>query len=396
MKIKLAFLISHPIQYYSPLFRELSKEPKIDLTVLYCSDESVRGMKDVGFGKDVKWDIDLLKGYKYKFLKNYSPLKTLFRPPFGLINFEIVTEISKYDAIIIHGRHYATHWLAYLAAVLKSIPVFIREETPLSQEKLKKKSLFKKIVLRNFFKQVSGCLAIGTENKKFYKSYGTSDEKIFWTPYAVDNKRFIESCKKLRKEKRKIKREIGIESYKTVILFSGKLIDKKRPFDLLKAYEKINVKNKALVFVGDGELREKLEEYSEKNNLEDVHFAGFKNQTELGKYYSAADIFVLPSGIGETWGLVVNEAMCFSLPIIVSDIVGCARDLVKQGQNGFVFSAGNIIELSKYLELLLRNQNLRQKMGKESFKMIQKWSYKEDVDGVLKSLDSIQNENPSN
>jgi glycosyltransferase involved in cell wall biosynthesis len=394
MKTKLAFLISHPIQYYSPLFRQLAKHPKLDLTVLYCSDESVKRMKDIGFGKDIKWDIPLLKGYKHRFLKNISPIKTIFSPPFGLFNPSIICELSKYDAVIIHGRHYVTHWLAYFAAKLKRVPVLLREETPLNQDR--NRNFLSRLILRILFKGIDGFLAIGTENKKFYESYGAKKDKIFMTPYAVENARFIENYRKLKAQKRKLKREIGIESYKPVILFSGKLIEKKRPMDLLKAYEQLKVKNKALVFVGDGELKEALCKYSEENNIKDVHFAGFQNQTELPKYYAAADLLVLPSGIGETWGLVVNEAMCFHLPVIVSDICGCSKDLVKPGQNGFVFGIGNIIELSKYLELLLRNQSLRQKMGKESFKMIQKWSYKEDVEGILAALDSIKNENPSN
>ena len=65
-KYKIAFLISHPIQYFSPLFKEMAKHKEIDLTVYYCSDESVRGMKDVGFGINLKWDIPLLEGYNYK------------------------------------------------------------------------------------------------------------------------------------------------------------------------------------------------------------------------------------------------------------------------------------------------------------------------------------------
>lgn len=98
---KIAFLLTHPIQYFSPLFREMAKHPKIDLTVYYCSDESVRGMKDVGFGKEVKWDIPLLEGYKYKFIKNYSPIPTIFKPPLGLMNLGIVKELVKKNIMLL-------------------------------------------------------------------------------------------------------------------------------------------------------------------------------------------------------------------------------------------------------------------------------------------------------
>ena len=384
-KTKLAFLLSHPVQYYSPLFRELSKQPQIDLTILYCSDESIKEMKDKGFNKNIKLDIDLLKGYKYKFLKNYSPIKSIFKPPFGLMNFDISKEILKYDAVIIHGWHYFTHWLAYKSAIKNKIPYFIRSENPLNQELLKPKwkRLIKKLILKRIFEEASGFLAIGTENKDFYKFYGVKEEKIFQTPYAVENERFIKEYNKLKNKKDEIKEELRISKNKTVILFSGKLIDKKRPFDLLKAYEKLDYKNKALIFLGDGQLKEQLEDYIKQKNLKDIYFVGFKNQTEISKYYLITDIFVLPSGIGETWGLVVNEAMCFSLPIIVSDLVGCGKDLVKHNKNGFIFKTGNINSLSKYLERLLQNKKLREEMGKKSFGIIKNWSYKEDIEGIL-------------
>lgn len=375
--MKIAFLISHPIQYYSPLFTELSK--KIDLTVLYCSDESVKTLKDHDFATTIKWDIDLLKGYKYKFLKNNSPIKSIFKPPFGLINLSIKKEIKKYDAIIIHGWHYITHQLAFQHAKKYNIPYYIHSETPLNQELLKSrwKRYIKKIILNKIFQNATGFLAIGAENKRFYESFGINNKKIILTPYAINNNHF---------KKTKIKPNNWPKE--KIILFSGKLINKKRPFDLIKAYERIKIKNKALVFLGEGKLKSKLKKYVKEKKIHSVYFAGFVNQSELPKYYSHANIFVLPSGMGETWGLVVNEAMNFNLPIIISDLPGSGKDLVKD--NGFIYKTGNIKQLQKYLELLLQDNKLIQKMGKNSKKIINKWSYKEDIDAIIKALKIIK------
>jgi len=123
--------------------------------------------------------------------------------------------------------------------------------------------------------------------------------------------------------------------------------------------------------------------------LKDIYFPGFKNQTELPRYYTMADIFVLPSGIKETWGLVVNEAMCFKLPIIVSDLVGCGADLVKEGGNGYIFPVGDTGELSKYLTDLIGNPEKRERFGDKSFEVIENYNYEKDVAGVLKALKSI-------
>jgi len=390
-KYKIAFLISHPIQYFSPLFKEMAKHKEIDLTVYYCSDESVRGMKDVGFGINLKWDIPLLEGYNYKFLKNYSPKPSIFNGFFGLMNFSIINELKKgkYDVLIVHGWNYLTNIIAIISAKLFDIKTILRGENPLNQEikKSKYKIFIKKLILKNFlFKIVDAFLYVGKENKDFYKFYGVSEKKLFFAPYAVENERFIKSYENLIKEKNKIKREIGIPEDKVIILFCGKLIEKKRPMDLLIAYEKIDFKNKALLYVGNGILRKKIEDYVKEKGIENVYFVGFKNQTELPKYYTIADIFVLPSYIGETWGLVVNEAMCFRLPIIVSDMVGCQRDLVKNGENGFVYPALNVDKLSYYLKKLLEDEKLRKTMGEKSLEIIEKYNYKKVVEYILSAI----------
>lgn len=394
---KIAFLISHPIQYFSPLFKQMSKNNKIDLTVYYCFDETIRYFKDIEFGKKIKWDIPLLEGYKYKFLRNYSPKPSIFKGFFGLINVGIVRELfkSNYDLLIIHGWNYFTHILAIFMAKLKRIKVFMRGENPYKQEikKSKLKIVLKKILLKNFiFKLIDGFLYVGEQNKKLYKFYGGSEKKLFLFPYAVDNERFAREYEKLKKQKN-LKEKLNLPCDKIIILFVGKLVDKKRPFDLLKAYEIIKNEKKALLFVGDGYLRKELEDYVKDKNINDVYFAGFKNQTELPLYYTCADIFVLPSDIGETWGLVVNEAMNFELPIIVSDMVGCAEDLVKNGENGFIYKVSDIEKLAEYLEVLIKDKDLKEKMSRKSKEIIKKYSYGESIRLFLKNVEIVVKKN---
>ena len=393
-KYKIAFLISHPIQYFSPLFKDMTGYPRIDLTVLYCSDESIRGMQDIGFARQVKWDLPLLEGYKYKFLKNYSLFPGVACAPFGLMNFGIILELlqNNYDAAIIHGWHYFTYWIVFLTCLLSRRPFFIRSELPLNQEIIrpKWKIAIKKILLGLLFRKAKGLLAIGSENRAFYKFYNAKEDKIYMTPYTVDNKRLMEEYDKFNEEKNEeLRKDIGISKEDVVVVFVGKFIAKKRPIDLLKAYEKIKTDKKALIFVGDGKLRNSLENYTKEKGLEKVYFVGFKNQTELPKYYAMADIFVLPSGVGETWGLAVNEAMCFNLPILVSDLVGCGKDLVKYGKNGFIFRTGDVKELADYLEKLIKDSNLRREMGEESFEIIRNWDYQSDIRGIMKAMEAL-------
>jgi glycosyltransferase involved in cell wall biosynthesis len=363
---KIAVIITHPIYYYVPIFKKISKD--IDIEVFYFSTYGVKKSYDIEFGKEIKWDdtVGLLKDYKYKFLWNpYSGRST---PSWKDFAPSIIKEIifKNYDFYLVVNWNTITHWLAFLFLIIFNKKIIIRAESPYNQEILKSKcKLFiKKIIFgKILFPKVYAFLYIGEENRKFYKFYGVPDEKLFFAPYAVDNERFQKEYEKLKYKKEGLRKELGIEPDDVVILFVGKLIPKKQPMDLLKAYESIlgtsdvpsidgNIltSDVHLLYVGDGELRLNLEKYTKEHNLKNVHFVGFKNQTEISKYYVMSDIFVLPSDVGETWGLVVNEAMNFRLPVIVSDLVGCGTDLVKHGENGYIFKTGDIEELARYLE----------------------------------------------
>jgi len=386
---KIIIITSHPIQYQVPLFKLLTLKEEMDLRVHFCWDFGVGGNnKDKEFGRIIEWDIPLFDGYRYKFLKNYS-----LKPSsdfWGQINFSVISELRKErpDALLIFGWNSFTNWLAFFTAFSLGIKVFLRGESPLNQELLKPKWKIgiKKFILKPLFSRVYKLLYIGYENKKFYEYYGVPEEKLVFVPYAVDNKRFMAVSESLKANRKEVREKLlRINDNSPGILFVGKLIKKKRPMDLLKAFEILNTKydihNTALVFVGDGELRPTLEKYTKEHKLNGVHFTGFKNQTELPQHYTVADLFVLPSGPGETWGLVVNEAMCFGLPVVVSDVVGCAPDLVHNGENGYIFPAGNVEKLSEVLKKILEQD--KEKLGAESFKIVGRYSFQKGAEEIL-------------
>ncbi|MBA7603141.1 D-inositol-3-phosphate glycosyltransferase [subsurface metagenome] len=395
-KYKIAVLISHPIQYQAPLFRKLAQHPEIDLMVYFCSDHGVTEKVDPGFGVAFKWDIPLLEGYRYKFLKNYFPFVSGGKLWLS-VNPGIIKELWKeeYDAILVHDYVSLTNWLAFLGAWLTITPILFRGETILRPDQSRIKRAVKSLYLKALFRKINAFLPIGTRSREFYLAYGARKNRLFFTPYSVDNKYFFKENKKWHKEKMKIKKEIGNLENNPVILYVGKIYGLKGegPLHLLKAFEKIQKDwNASLIFVGDGKERVILETYLQKNNIRNVYFLGFKNQSELPKYYSIADIFVLPS-LNETWGLTINEAMCFSLPIITTSTVGASSDLVCHGKNGFIYTAGEINSLSGYLAKLLSGPLKRKEMGKLSLKIISNWNYDVCVEGILKSLEFIQRRN---
>jgi len=382
-KIKIAALFSHPVYYHTAPLALLPDD--FDVTLLFATRHGLDSDYDKEFGVRADFKRDHFSGLSYRFLKNFSLSPS---PSFlGQINFGIIPHLFKkrYDFIIVYGWNSLTNWLAFFVAKIAGTRVLLRSESPLNQELLKSawKRFVKRFILgRILFPIIFGFLYIGEENKKFYLYYGVSKKKLFFAPYAVDNDWFMGEAKRLLPQSVALRAKEGIEPDAFVVLFVGKLIQKKRPMDLLKAFEKFSRQHKKtahLIFVGDGDLRFELEEYVKECAVNNVHFVGFKNQTELPIYYTISDVFVLPSGEGETWGLVVNEAMCFDLLIVVSDVVGCGGDLVSAG-SGSIFPVGDVASCRDALVEMSR------KKGNISGSTVKKYSYEAIANGICEAI----------
>lgn len=387
---RLAVLVSHPIHYQAALYRRLARHPEVELKVFYCSDFGMSAKADPELGRSFNYGAGILEGYAYGFLKNISPNPSLSRFS-GLLNAGIIREFKRgeFDAVLVHGWAYASMWLCFLTCALRGVPLLIRGEATLLRPVPRWKMPFKKTLLASLFKKTGGLLFIGGHNRDFYRAYGVPEERLFFVPYAVDNEHFSEKYGHYGAKRKSIRDAFGIAGDKVVVLFVGKLVDRKRPFDLLRAFESLEG-DKALLFVGEGGQSRSLMEYVGKKNIENVYFMGFRSQEELPEFLSIADIFVLPSE-HEPWGMVVNEAMNFALPVIAADKVGSAKDLVRDGENGYVYKAGDVEKLSERLGRLLKDPGLRKSMGMRSREIIGGWSYKEDVDGILSALRFIKN-----
>lgn len=382
--LPIIFVNSHPVQYFAPLYQQIAKEG-MSLHVIYCTDETIRGYQDHEFGVEVKWDIPLLQDYEYIFLDNQSWKAGLKQGFFGIINPQLIKQLfyrSK-SVLIVHGWHYASNLIAILFGKISGHIVCVRGDNPHKHETQRSLQLkfLKRIFIKWFLSSfVDYFLYVGVQNKKYYEFYGVKKNQLLQAHHAVDNDRFTQAFTLYRNQKTQIKKELGLPSDKKIILYSGKYISKKNPLDLLRAYHLLERNDTALVMVGEGELRVKMQAYIEQHRLEDVYLTGFVNQTQIEKYYAIADVFVMCSGIGETWGLSVNEAMNFNLPLLVSDMTGCSDDLVKEGVNGYTFQTGNVSDLKAKLENILDDDTLRQSMGKASGEIIKNYSYRQIIE----------------
>ena len=387
--IRLAYLVSHPIQYQAPLLRRIAAEPDIDLTVFFCSDISTRAFHNEGFGRVLQWDVPLLEGYKHQFLPTWGPREpvTIWRPFTRGIGQAL--SAGRFEALWVHSYARLSNIAGMLAAKRRNIPVLLREE--MSQFSMQRSSLrqtIKRVGMAGLDRLVAAYLAIGSANREYYRAHGVADARIFLVPYAVDNERFGATADAARAARTARKEELGIPAERPVAALSARLIEEKAPADLIAAWRlftgKLSPERRPfLLFIGDGPLRSSLEAMAE--GLETVRFLGFRNQQELPLLYAMADLLVLPS-LREPWGLVVNEAMAAGCAILASDRVGAAKDLVRDGVNGAVFRAGSIPELAERLERLLMQPDRLAEMGRQSRTIIDRWSFDEDVAGLRTAL----------
>jgi glycosyltransferase involved in cell wall biosynthesis len=398
----LAILTTHPIQYQVPLWQALARDGRVPFEVWYLTDHGTRQSRDREFGKTFAWDFDTLSGYTYRFLavdRRATPAsfwKCRLRE-----RLRDRLRASHASALWIQGWQVAAYWQAVRAARAAGVEVWLRgESNDLAQDLLWKKTLKR---LRNgwLFRRVDRFLYIGKANRRLYEEFGVVREKLYPAPYAVDNERFAMQAAALRPRRAALRKQWGIPQDAYCVLFCGKFIPKKRPLDLVAAartvLEKRALSKLHLLFVGSGvlgpELRrvcrvvsdtEECRTFSQTEYtavLPPASFAGFLNQSEITQAYVAADCLVLPSDYGETWGLVVNEALASGLPCLVSQACGCAEDLSICG----TFALGDVDMLS--LKLV--------KLAQEGCKIVAPPTISESVSSIVRAYSELKVPTPA-
>jgi glycosyltransferase involved in cell wall biosynthesis len=242
-------------------------------------------------------------------------------------------------------------------------------------------------VLRSYYRFFDAFLAIGTRNRQFYESVGVPSKKIFLAPYTVDNRRFISASAITSSQRSAIRQRFSLSVTVPVVLYASKLIERKHPDHVLRAAAALRQEGLEfqVLIVGTGAAEQGLKELARNLSLDNVVFAGFLNQSELPPVFAATDVFVLPSE-NEPWGLIVNEVMCAGRPVVASNSVGCAVDLIENGKNGYVIQPGNIDALKDALRMLIRDEKLRADMGRASQKRISSWDYEACARGVRSAV----------
>jgi glycosyltransferase involved in cell wall biosynthesis len=328
---RLGVLATHPIQYQAPLYQELARRGAVDLDVAYLSSAGASAFHDPGFGVTLAWDIDLLGGYRSTELTR--------RPLTGKPAWLVAASrwLRRQDVVVLHGHADPEMLLAAAACRLLGVPYLLRGDSQPESSAAGPRRAARHLVAGTVVRNAAGALAIGERNAAFYRRYGRVRQ--YRAPYSVDTERFRRQADAARTARAGRLASLGLDPARPTVIFSGKLIEQKRPLDLARAIERSGAAAN-LLLLGDGPLRPALLGYERRLP---VRCLGFINQAELPSWYAVGDILALPSG-REPWGLVVNEGMACGLVPVVSDAVGCGPDLVTGV--GEIFPAGDAAALA--------------------------------------------------
>lgn len=386
--LRLAVVLSHPTQYYSPWFRWLAAHTTLTLRVFYLWQFGVRPTLDRQFQTTFQWDVDLLQGYAHEFVPNVAREPGTHRFN-GLVNPTVTNRLSRWqpDAILLFGYKSPSQLAVIAWARLRNIPLLFRGDSHfLGRGRPTPRT---RLTLGLLYSQFSAFACVGSANRDYFRSLGVPEQRIYLSPHAVDDALFNPDLPPTRRAAVDLRLRLDLSPAIRIVLFAGKLVPAKQPLPLMRAFVSLDLPGTALVFVGDGPERAALQAEAADARPGAVHFLPFANQSEMPSRYLMADIFCLPSkGSYETWGLAINEAMHLGVPCLVSDRVGCQRDLVTDGSTGWVFQASDPNHLRARLAAALTadlapiREAVRQRIAR--------YTYREAAAGLLRALQSVR------
>ena len=392
-KYRVLLVSAQPIQNAASL-RLMATHPKLEILVAYCSlpEEKLHANSLQGnpeYLTKAIFDIPLLEGYPWVYVPNRSPAPNLDRA-FGLINPGLPKLIGEFDCCVVYGHNYITFWLAIATAKVKGKSLILSTDAtyiePLSGGNWK--IPIKKRVLPYLYNQVADAvLVLSSASKNFIHSLGVPQEKIFLTPYVVDNDSIASTAR--GSSRSAMRAEWNIPDEATAVVFCAKFIPRKRPQDVVEAFAAAHTTNSYLIMVGDGPLAEDLKSQVQQLGIENkVRFLGLVKYSHLPQVYAACDVLAFSSEY-EPYGLPVNEAMICGIPVVVSDRIGAGYDLVTEGKTGFTYPCGQVDALTTIFEKIFSQPKQLQAMGAAAKIRMETWSPRENVEGLVEAVEKI-------
>ncbi|WP_404789614.1 glycosyltransferase family 4 protein [Altericista sp. CCNU0014] len=393
---RLGVVFTHPTQHHGPLWRKLSEQPGVSLKVLYLSNEN-QSAGDSFLGDQAKpWDVDLLSGYSYEYLKDLSGKvpaqrkKNVISP--GL--FDRLTP-QNFDAIFMQSFVNYSYRLTAALCKLRGISLIMQNDASMmSDGRYGRLRLIAMAILYPWMNNVADYwLSCGDHNEVHLRHYGVPDRKIVRGCHPVDGDRFQQTIAAQPEEVQRIRQELAWDENTVLYGFMGKYIERKNPFEFIDAIAKAHRKDPRVrgVLFGGGDLDAAINQRIEQLDGEVINY-GFVNQSKIPLYFAALDVFVCTSWI-DPHPLVVSEAMVSGTPPILSDRCGNwgYSDTVRHRYNGLVYPCGKVDALVGAI-LEMADTEARQRYSDRSREVFSEQDLYCEVNAFLEVIKRIQAE----
>jgi glycosyltransferase involved in cell wall biosynthesis len=393
-KFRLGVVFTHPTQHHGPLWRKLNEQPNLSVKVLYLSDENQgSGDRDLGASSQA-WDVDLLSGYEYKYLKDLSG-KVPSAQHKSAISPELIELLTpeNFDAIFMQSFVNYSYRLTAMLCKLRGIPLIMQNDATIMSDGRYSRSrrIAMSILYPWMLNFADYWLSCGDHNEIHLRHYGVADEKILRGCHPIDGDRFEQSISQNQDEIAKIRRELSWDEDTIIYGLAGKYIDRKNPFEFIEAIAKAHQRDPRIrgITIGGGDLESAMNERIAALNGEVINL-GFVNQSKIPLYYAAMDVFVTTSWI-DPHPLVVSEAMASGTPPILSDRCGNwgYNDTVRHRYNGLVYPCGNADALAAAM-LEMSDPQTRQIYSKRSQEVFYGQDIYCEVNAFLAAIERIK------
>ena len=380
MKRRLVVLTEIIAPYRIPVFNSLAQHADIDLHVIFLAETDTSTRHWRVYADEIRFSYEVLPSWR-KRLGKYNIL----------VNWQVQEALGrvKPDVILCGGYNYLASWQALRWASRNAAPFLLWCESTGNDNR--SGHLLPELMKLNFLRNCDGFVVPGTSALAYVRSLGPVRKDAFVAPNAVDIQLFASKSKAAKERASRLRGELGLPA--RYFLFVGSLVKRKGVFDLLDAYQRLSPKLRSqigLVFAGDGPERAELESFARSIFPGSVYFLGFVQRDHLASYYGLAECLVLPTH-SDPWGLVVNEAMACGLPVICTDVAGCAADLVKS--NGRLVTKEDTTNLADAMKEIACDPSLREQMSRESSELIQSYSPELCAAGIAKAALGIEGSN---
>ena len=376
--LKLAIITEIIAPYRIPVLNALARRPEIDLHVIFLSENDPSLRRWRVYKDEIRFAYDVLPSWRQR-LGRYNLL----------INRGVFSTLNRFqpNAVVCGGYNYLASWEAALWTQAHHAPLLLwTESTAFDQRRRYAPVEFMKA---RFLSLCQAFLAAGKSSAYYLRQLGVPEERIFFAPNAVDTEMFSKLAERARRDELQVRSRHFLPS--RYFLYLGRMIEAKGVFDLIQAYARLDDairREVGLVFVGDGPGLTKLKDQAAEISPGTVQFHGFVHREELPEFYALADALIFPTH-SDPWGLVVNEAMSCSLPIIVTQVAGCAGDLVQDGWNGFVVPPSDPAQIANAMTRLARESGLRSAMASNSRQRIASSSPEVWAEGLVKAVEFV-------